>query len=181
MSLCLTAFTTSFAFSKAVINLDEIGCSDSASEILWDYILKTTQLNEKIAAIHKIYKEDSKAVFFDLDDDGKDEIIGTHLASRTSAVGLGLHLGVKNSSMYVLKKDGDSYKEIGGDLYFNSHRPIRILNKKNDGYRIIQVYGNENPEAVDFVFDKKKGRYIDKDSVNLLPSKIYAKKVGVKI
>lgn len=164
------------AFSKAAFDLDEVTCADEASELLWEHILKTTRMNESIAAIHKIFKQDCKAVFYDLNGDGKDEIIGTHYASRSSTSGLGIRLGLCNSTMYILQGSRGKYKELNQDLYFDPHKTVRILHDENDGYKSMRVSGCTNHESADFVYNKNLGKYIDKDGINDIDKKMFATK-----
>ena len=87
--LCFSAAFAGLAFDlpRACLHLEDSNSSSEASEILWNWILKRIRLSEAYAALHDIYKKDCAAVFFDLNSDGENEILGTHYASARNGNG----------------------------------------------------------------------------------------------
>ena len=160
--LCFSAAFAGLAFDlpRACLHLEDSNSSSEASEILWNWILKRIRLSEAYAALHDIYKKDCAAVFFDLNSDGENEILGPHYASARNGNGEWL--------LYVLQKDKNGkYKEITGDtVYFDAKHPICILLKKTDGYRNFQVYSETKDDDVTYVYNKEKGLYYKKSVKN---------------
>lgn len=114
-----------------------------------------TKFTPKHAALHNIYQKNSAAFFYDLDDDGTREIIGTHYA--TSLAGQG------NCLLYILKQDEKSktkYKLISQSLYFDAHKSISILNDTNANYHKIQITKIGTNETKICYFDRKKNYYV---------------------
>ena len=123
---------------------------------MWNWLLKYTGLTAQHAAIHNIYEKNTHAIFYDLDGDGKREILGTH--DSTTITGMG------NNLLYVLKYDEKSkskYKKISKDLYFNAHKPLTIFSEEKNKYKKINAYSINNT-PVTFVFDKRKNNYVEK-------------------
>lgn len=159
MILCFSAVFAGWAFElqRACLHLEDAKPTDEASAILWHWLLKQIRLSETHAALHDIYARDCAAIFYDLNSDGEDEIIGTHYSTA-------LH-GNGECLLYVLKKKDGKYREITGEeVYFDIKHPICILLKKNDGFRNIQVFSDAGNDEVTYVFNKSKGSYYKKVS-----------------
>lgn len=163
MFLCAVCATSAFDFKKPdsstvfSYNIEDAKNSDEASILFWNWLLKYTKLTPKTASIHNIYQQDSAAFFYDLDDDGKREILGTHYASAVSGMG--------NCFLYILKFDKDKsskYRIISDDLYFDADSPIEILEEKSGNFHKIRVSSQLNDKEKIFVFDKRKGLYLEK-------------------
>lgn len=161
--LCAVCVTSAFDFKKPdphVIfsyHIDEAKNSDEASVLFWNWLLKYTKLTAKTASIHNIYQQDSAAFFYDLDEDGKREIMGTHYASAVSGMG--------DCFLYILKYDKEKnskYKLISDDLYFDADMPIEILEEKSGNYHKIRASSQLDDREKIFIFDKRKGLYIEK-------------------
>lgn len=114
------------------------------------------RLSESHAAIHNIFNKDCVAVFYDINSDGVDEILGTHYASALNGNGECL--------LYVLQKVGDGeYKEITGEeVYFNVQKPICILLKQRDGYKNFQVYSDSKNDDITYSYNHSKHLYFKK-------------------
>lgn len=131
--------------------------SDEASVLLWNWILKYIKLSPKNAALHNIFQNDTAAFFFDLDDDGINEILGTHHSTTISGRG--------DSLLYIIKYDNDSklkYVPISKNLYFDAVSSIKILQEKSNGYHKIQVSSLSTDKNKILSFDKKKEVYTEK-------------------
>lgn len=152
----MSAVSVSYAFdlTKTQLHIKCAQSTDQASQIFWGWLLKHVRLTPKNAALHDVFEQDAAAVFFDLDDDNTDEIIGTHYASAASGRG--------NCLLYILKKNKNKYKKISTDIYFDPSTQVYALRQKTDGYRNIEVYTINNDNAVVYVFSKEKGAYIKK-------------------
>src|SRR5574344_1348788 len=95
--LCCSVQCTSLAFDfqRACFNVEDAKPQDEASLFFWDWLLKQVKLSPQHAALHKVYQEDAVAIYYDLDGDGDDEIIGTHLSSAVNGDG--------ETLLYILK------------------------------------------------------------------------------
>ncbi len=160
MVLAAAFFSAGFAEIKDFILLDKAKCTDEASEILWRYILKSTKLTEKTAEFHNIYKKDCAAVFYDLDDDGVDEIIGTHHSSASRHPGSGI--------LYILKKEKTGYDEIGYRILFSESSPIYVLEDKTKGFHNLKC--QQKGSALDsvFIYSKNIDKYVLKEKQKAL-------------
>ncbi len=158
MILYCSAVCAGLAFDipRACIDLQEMTGQDSASEILWNWLLRQIRLTEANAAIHNIYKRDCAAAFFDLNSDGEDEVIGTHYSSFKNGNGSWL--------LYVLQKNSKGvYQEITGEeVYFDVRHPVCILLKKTDGYRNFQVFNSIIDDDITYVYNQGKKLYFKK-------------------
>lgn len=136
--------------------MQNVDSESEASQIYWNWLLRYVKLSRVNAALHNVYQKDAKAVFCDLNDDGVDEILGTHFASAKNANGEWL--------LYVLQKDKNGrYREITGEpVYFDAIHPICIMTKKTGEYRNIQVFNELSDKSVIFVFNPEKGLYFKK-------------------
>lgn len=131
--------------------------SEEASVLFWNWLLAHTKLTPKNAALHNIYQQDSTAVFYDLNGDGKREILGTHYATATAGMG--------DCLLYILEYDETKklkYKKISENLYFDVTLPVEILEDKNAGFSKIKVFSNKDTEYKIFSFDRKKDMYLYK-------------------
>lgn len=131
--------------------------SDEPSILLWNWILKYIRLTPKNAALHNIYQNETAAFFFDLDDDGVNEILGTHHSTTISGRG--------DSLLYIIKYDknkSSKYKPISKNLYFDADSHIDILEEKSNGYHKIQVSSTHTDKPKILSFDKKKEVYTEK-------------------
>ena len=131
--------------------------SDEASVLFWNWLLRHIRLSPKNAALHNIYQQDTVAFFYDLDNDGRREIIGTHYASAIAAAG--------DFLLYILKYDNESkqkYKLISDYLYFDAFLPIEIIEDKTAGYHKIRVVSQNDYSKKIYAFDKRKGIYTEK-------------------
>lgn len=151
--LCVTS---GFSFNRTCINFQNIDSESEASQVYWDWLLRYVKLSRANAALHNVYQKDAKAVFFDLNDDGIDEILGTHFSSAKNTNGEWL--------LYVLQKDKNGkYKEITGEpVYFDAIHPVCIMAKKTGEYHNIQVFNELSDKSVIFVFHPEKGLYFKK-------------------
>lgn len=137
--------------NKTELFLKYAASTDKASQIFWHWLLKYVKLSPKNAALHNVFEYDSAAVFFDLNDDGIDEIIGTHYASATSGNG--------DCLLYILKKDNSKYKKISSDIYFDPTISIYISPQKNNGYYDLQVFSSLTRKTLTYSFNLQKGLY----------------------
>ena len=134
-------------------NLSHLKNTNDASIIFWHWLLDYTKLTPQHASLHNIYQCDTSAFFFDLNNDGTNEILGTHYS--TSITGEG------NCLLYILKYDKSkpkNYQKISDNLYFDAHSPIVIIqNNKNNFAQIQATDINQNIKY--FVFNKRKNYY----------------------
>lgn len=147
-----------FDLTRTELHIKCAKCTDGASQIFWHWLLKHVRLSQKNAAVHNVFEEDSTAIFFDLNDDGTDEIIGTHYASAAAGNG--------DCLLYILKKDKDKYKKISSEIYFDPSVNIYALRQKTDGWRNIQVFSVTQDKPVVYVFNKKNNLYERKTPKN---------------
>ena len=139
-----------FDIPRACFDLENTESSSPASEILWHWLLRQIRLSEANAAIHNIYKKDCAAVFFDLNSDGEDEVLGTHYSSVKNGNGGWL--------LYILQKNSKGiYQEITGEeIYFDVRHPVCILLKKTDGYRNFQVFNKNLDDDITYSYRQDK-------------------------
>ena len=129
--------------------------TDLASQKLWEYILSEIRLSEKNANLHNIYEKDCKAVFYDLNDDGTDEIIGTHYATGSRNLGYNI--------MYILKKEKNgTYNDIGYRIFFAPNSPVFILKSKTKGFHDLRCFNSKTDLDSIFVYSKDIGKYVEK-------------------
>lgn len=125
--------------------------------LFWNWLLDYLKLTAKTASLHDIYQQDCAAIFYDLDDDGLREIIGTHFATDISGRG--------SCYLYIIKSDSGKfvkYKLISGDFTFDVNKPIEIMDKKSGGYRNIRAKSQRNGRFKYFVFNEDKKLYLEK-------------------
>lgn len=158
LTLCCSVVCAGSAFDipRACLHFENARYDDEASVILWHWLLKQIRLSERNAALHRIYAQDCAAIFYDLDSDGEDEILGTHASTARNSGGEWL--------LYVLKKDKDNiYKEITGDtVYFDAAHPVCVMLNKTNGFRNIQVVTGTKDDDITYVFNKQSGLYYKK-------------------
>lgn len=137
--------------------LKSVKNGDEASVLLWNWILKHIKLCSKNAAIHKIYQNDTAGFFYDLNEDGTREILGTHYATSLSGMG--------DCLLYILKfntEEDKKYSLISKDLYFDAQNNINILQEKTDGYHNIMVSSINSEKPIVLTYDKSKKSYVEK-------------------
>ena len=144
--------TLAFSFINREIKLSKGGCNLKASQIYWRWLLDEIKLSSKNAELHKIYPNDSCAVFCDLNNDGEDEIVATHY--NTAKVGEGQCL------LFILQKIGDKYVKISSDIYFDLFSKISLMSEKHDGFRTLEIKTLPDGTAKTLVFNKHKGLYV---------------------
>lgn len=151
--LFLSAVCACYAFdlTGTELRINYAQSTDEASQIFWHWLLKHVRLSSKNAALHNVFEDGSAAVFFDLNDDGIDEIVGTHFASAAAGNG--------DCMLYILQKDKDKYKKISSGIYFDPSVNIYAQRKKTDGYRNLQVFPVTGGKPVIYSFNKKSGLY----------------------
>lgn len=165
--ICLFSVVVSgFASVEDFIILDRARSTDAASQKLWEFILSDIKLSEKNAKLHEIYESDSRAVFYDLDDDGVSEIVGTHYATGSRRMGYNI--------MYILKKQKNGkYKDIGYRMFFAPNSPIFILNTKTKGFHDLRCYNSKSDLDSVFVFSKNIGKYVEKANQKSLEEEFF--------
>ena len=141
-----TLFTCyAFDFAKTEIDFQKVSCDSNALEIFWEWLLSYVKLTPAHAALHDVFKKDSLAVFVDLDDDGVDEILATHLAS------------VKHSDadclLYILKWQNNKYIKISSQMFFDLKQPVIVLKHKTAQYRDIQVFSQNKHKQQIWIYD----------------------------
>lgn len=143
------------------ILIDGADSSDPASKKLWHYILSEIKLSEKLANLHNIYESDCKAIFYDLDDDGEDEILGTHYATGSRNLGYNI--------LYILKKQKNgNYDDLGYRIFFASNSPVFILKNKTKGFHDLRCYNGKTELDSVFVYSKSIDKYVDKKNQKIL-------------
>lgn len=142
-----------FSFNKKEINLNQ-RCDDLASKIYWAWLLEEIQLSVKNAELHNIYEKDSCAIFYDLNNDGEDEIIATHY--NTAKRGNGQCL------LFILQKIGDKYRKISSNIYFDVFSPIFVFKEKTNEYKNIEIKTLTDDKYEIVIYDKNKKRYLIK-------------------
>lgn len=160
MVLLAAFYSAGFAKMEDLILLNGARCSDEPSEILWKYLLKTTRLTEKTAEFHNIYKKDCVAVFYDLDDDGVSEVVGTHYASETRNVG--------HNIIYILKKGKKGYEDICYRIFLCQNSPIYVLKNKTEGFHDLELREKCSNTVLIYVYSKNINRYINKERQKVL-------------
>ena len=152
---CSAFYCADAAQVEDFILLGKARSSDAASQRLWKFILSETKLSERNAELHNIYEEDCRAVFYDLDDDGQQEIIGTHYATGARRLGYNI--------MYILKKDSSGvYQNIAYRIFFAPNSPIFVLKSKTKGFHDLRCYNSKSEMDSVFVFSKNIEMYVDK-------------------
>lgn len=129
--LILFIFVTLPVFAEDVIYLDK-KWDKEASRILYEYELKEQKLTPNEAYKVFGYKQsDVRAVFYDLNSDGINEVIGYVYAPYS--------FSCDGWSLKILKKEINSYIDISG-VNTQPAAGLYIYDTKTDGFKDIKVY-----------------------------------------
>ncbi len=149
--LMLFIFLSLPCLAEDVIYLDKQS-DKKASKILYEYALKEVNMTPQKAYEAFGYRlSDVKAVFYDLNSDGVDEIIG-YIAVPSSYCRDG-------AGLYILKKDNAKYINIS---MVNTHpwKGVWVLDSITNGFRNIRVYPGIEWKQHRAIYDKKQQYYI---------------------
>jgi len=130
--LILFIFLTLPCFAEEVLYLDK-KWNQEASKILYNYVLEKVKMTSEQAFEAFGYKlEDVRAVFYDLNSDGINEVIG-----YINAPSFWCREGM---ALFILQNVDNSYNDDLGYFNFYPEKGIRILNTKTDGYYDFERY-----------------------------------------
>lgn len=149
--LMLFIFLSLPCLAEDVIYLDKQS-DKNAAKILYEYALKEVNMTPQKAYEAFGYRlSDIKAVFYDLNSDGVDEIIG-YIAVPSS-------YSQDGACLYILKKDRMAYMNI---CMVNTHpwKGIWVLDSITNGFRNIRVYPTIELIQRRAIYDKKQQSYI---------------------
>jgi len=123
----------------------------NASKILYEYILNEHKMSPEKAYDAFGYKlSDVRAIFYDLNADGIDEILGyIDVPSSYSADGAYFEILSKQANKYIWISLFNAYPHLG----------IKILDSKTDSYKDIVVYTTKQWKQTLIKFNKKQGYY----------------------
>ena len=156
------ALAISFVFNKEdYVQLDLVENSDpKAAEILYNHTLKTTNLTaERAKNEFNFSKENFFAVYFDLNDDGEEEIIG--FANTT------FFCGTAGCGLDILQKDKNGYKDISYLMSIQPAIPILLIsNKKTNRYRNIKLFFEHYTKT--YTLKYKNRQYVNKEQIEEL-------------
>lgn len=109
-----------------------------AKKILKNYILNEYKKDPELIKLANIKTYPVLAVEFDLNNDGINEIIGTHQSTFFSCS--------QGSLLYILQKDkNNNYTNIiKSAIYFEPINKTYILKNKNNNYNEIKMYFKSN-------------------------------------
>ena len=128
----LFTFLSSPCFAEEIIYLDETSDKE-ASKILYEYCLSESNLTPEKAYEFFGYKlSDARAVFYDLNSDGIDEIIG-----YISAPYFWCREGM---SLFILQKNNNCYNDSLGSFNFYPENGVKILDTKTGGYYDFEMF-----------------------------------------
>ena len=117
--------------AEEVLYLDK-KWDQEASRILYDYALKKVNMSSKQAYEAFGYKlEDVRAVFYDLNSDGINEIIGYINAPYTCCV--------EGIRLFILKKKDNIYTSLTV-VNFYPEKGITVLDSKTDGFYDLKIH-----------------------------------------
>lgn len=154
-------FCTVSAKIENFVIVSSASCDSAASKELWRFILSETKLSVENANLHKIYASDCRGVFYDLDDDGVDEIIGTHYATGPKSLGYNI--------MYILKrKENNNYEKISFRVYFTPNKPVFILKSKTKEFHDLKCYNGKTEKDTTVVYSKSINKYVDESKQKVL-------------
>lgn len=124
-------FMTLPCIAEDVLYLDKKWDKD-ASKILYEYNLSELNLTpEKVYEAFGYKLSDVRAVFYDLNSDGVDEVIGYINSSyETCAAG---------AAITILKKEKGFFSTLA-KFHFYPHSGVSIIDSKNDGYFDLKMY-----------------------------------------
>ena len=143
------------SFAKEVINFDKT-CDKEASKILYEYQLQEHEMTPQKAYETFGYKlSDVYAVFYDLNSDGINEIIGYINAPYTCCV--------EGIRLFILKKKDNIYTSLTV-VNFYPEKGITVLDSKTDGFYDLKIH------LTKLILNKKPNSYIKRiyDSISLV-------------
>ena len=124
---------------------------EKASRILYEYCLGLFDYTpEQVYEIYGYKLFDVNAVFYDLNNDGVDEIIGyIEVPSSYSRDG---------ANLYILKKDNNKYEDISG-INFSPSSGVHVLDSSSNGYFDINVVVTMQFKTVSAKYNKQYYEY----------------------
>lgn len=135
------------------------------SIILYKYVLKDLNKTPKeIKEFANITPKSVKAFAYDLNDDGKKEIIGVVYSSY--------YWGTEGYSLLILEKEKDNYKNITYLLNFEPLKKFCILNSKTLGYKDIKFYGSSANDFKSLMAKFNQDRYTNIGQIEMLKEQI---------
>lgn len=130
--LMLFIFLSLPCLAEDVIYLDKQN-DEKASKILYEYALKEVNMTPQKAYEDFGYRlSDVKAVFYDLNSDGVDEIIG-YIDSMVYSC-------VEGTRLFILKKENNQLHGLS-ILNFSPENGVYILDPKSNGFRDLKIFG----------------------------------------
>ena len=127
---------------KVIKTFQELN-NPQASKILQEYLLKKTPNFNQIYTNFPL-ETSTHAVFFDLNDDGKDEVIGF-------TDGFYCTIGY---SLFILKKENDTYKDISM-VNFCPIGGVEILNSKINGFNTMKISARLSEACSSYIYIDK--------------------------
>jgi len=132
-----------------------------ASRILYKYVLNNFHTTAKEAEeSFNITKSSVRAFETDLNNDGKNEIIGFVYA--------GICWGTAGYSLFILENKNKSFEEISYILNFEPQKKIYVLPEKNENYKNIKFYGSSAFDFKSLIASYKNGKYVNFQQTELL-------------
>ena len=129
--LILFIFMSLPCFAEKKINLFDMSNSQ-ASKILYEFELKDMNVSrEKAKEAFNYDQSDVYAIFYDLNSDGVNEIIGFINSTYFYCV--------QGYELFVLKKVGNEYKRIT-EVHFFPNVEFFILDSKTNGFHDLKVH-----------------------------------------
>ena len=128
----------------------------NASIILYEYLLseikkESYEVQKYVIEDHQFSPESINAFEFDLNSDGKNEIIG--IVPGSSYFG-----GVVGTTLYILQKNNSEYKNISPVIY-NYNYELHIYKNKYNGYYSFGIKPTEQIEQEEIRRLKRYGEY----------------------
>lgn len=117
-----------FNANATVLNFNSTG-DDSSNQILKDLISKRDIIDEKTEVI---------SYFYDIDNDGKNEILGI-IKSR-------YFYSLAGYKLFVLKENNSNWEQFKSDIYFDNSQTLEIENKKITYHKSV-FYNNKKRTA----------------------------------
>lgn len=140
--LMLFIFLNLPCFAEDVIYLDKKS-DKNASKILYEYALKEVNMTPQKAYEAFGYRlSDVKAVFYDLNSDGVDEIVG-YIDSVVYSC-------VEGTRLFILKKENNQLLGLS-NLNFCPESGVYILDTKSNDFSDVKIFGfkiqlHDNPK-----------------------------------
>ena len=152
--LILLIIITLPSFAKEVINFDKT-CDKEASKILYEYQLQEHEMTPQKAYETFGYKlSDVYAVFYDLNSDGINEIIGF--------VNVPYSYSRDGANLYILKKKEFKSEDISG-INAYPFSGIYILDTKTSGFKDIMVFATMQHKPIIAKYNKQYYEYFSSD------------------